>query len=236
SILLKFSGEDSDVTLKGTVCSRPMFFENSVSFFLDVKYLEFKGNKWKVNERTQVSIFFNKYENNLNKISKVLEKSNPKNDLEHTIFLGQGITILGKLNKIEIKDSIKFSWEKYLYNKRIQTKLITNTSKILRTSTPLLSRIRKYITDKAKAIFKKYMNHKYAPFLIGTILGDRSEILPETTDHFTKSGLLHILAISGANMVVIASSIMFISKLIKLSFFKKILIIIVIILSYTYLV
>ncbi len=236
SILLKFSERNLDVTLEGTVCSRPMFFKNSVSFFLDVKYLEFEGNKWKVNERTQVSIFFNKYENNLNKISKVLEKSNPKNDLEHTIFLGQGITVLGKLNKIEIKDSIKFSWEKYLYNKRIQTKLITNTSKILRTSTPLLSRIRKYITDKAKAIFKKYMNHKYAPFLIGTILGDRSEILPETTDHFTKSGLLHILAISGANMVVIASSIMFISKLIKLSFFKKILIIIVIILSYTYLV
>lgn len=216
SILLKFSGEDSDVTLKGTVCSRPMFFKNSMSFFLDVKYLEFEGNKWKVNERTQVTLFYKNHKD--------------------SIFLGQGITVLGKLNKIEIKDSIKFSWEKYLYNKRIQTKLITNTSKILRTSTPLLSRIRKYITDKAKAIFKKYMNHKYAPFLIGTILGDRSEILPETTDHFTKSGLLHILAISGANMVVIASSIMFISKLIKLSFFKKILIIIVIILSYTYLV
>lgn len=216
SILLKFSERNLDVTLEGTVCSRPMFFKNSVSFFLDVKYLEFEGNKWKVNERTQVTLFYKNHKD--------------------SIFLGQGITVLGKLNKIEIKDSIKFSWEKYLYNKRIQTKLITNTSKILRTSTPLLSRIRKHVTDKAKAIFKKYMNHKYAPFLIGTILGDRSEILPETTDHFTKSGLLHILAISGANMVVIASSIMFISKLIKLSFFKKILIIIVIILSYTYLV
>ena len=236
SILLKFSGENSDVTLKGTVCSRPMFFKNSVSFFLDAKYLEFEGNNWKVNERTQITIFFDKYKNNLNENSKILEKSNLKNDLENTIFLGQGITILGKLNKIEIKDSIKFSWEKYLYNKRIQTKFITNTNKILRTSTPLLARIRKYITGKAKAIFKKYVNHEYAPFLIGTILGDRSEILPETTDHFTKSGLLHILAISGANMVVIASSIMFISKLIRLSFFKKILIIIVIILSYTYLV
>ena len=216
SILLKFSERNLDVTLEGTVCSRPMFFKNSVSFFLDVKYLEFEGNKWKVNERTQVTLFYKNHKD--------------------SIFLGQGITVLGKLNKIEIKDSIKFSWEKYLYNKRIQTKLITNTSKILRTSTPLLSRIRKHITDKAKAVFKKYMNHKYAPFLIGTILGDRSEILPETTDHFTKSGLLHILAISGANMVVIASSIMFISKLIRLSFFKKILIIIVIILSYTYLV
>lgn len=224
SILLKFSGEDSDVTLKGTVCSRPMFFKNSVSFFLNAKYLEFEGNNWKVNERTQITLFYKNYKNSAN------------TNYKDSIFLGQGITILGKLNKIEIKDSIKFSWEKYLYNKRIQTKLITNSTKILRTSTPLLSTIRKYITDKAKAIFKKYVNHEYAPFLIGTILGDRSEISPETTDHFTKSGLLHILAISGANMVVIASSIMFISKLIRLSFFKKVLIIIVTILSYTYLV
>ncbi|GAI00180.1 unnamed protein product, partial [marine sediment metagenome] len=80
------------------------------------------------------------------------------------------------------------------------------------------------------------IDSKHSTFLIGAVLGDRSEISPETIEHFTKSGLLHLLAISGQNMVLIASIIIFFYRIFKLSFFKRIFITIIMIVSYTYLV
>lgn len=224
SILLKISEDDKNVNVEGVICSRPHFFKNSVSFFLKVRCLGFDRNKWKVNEITQVTLFYKNYKNSVN------------TNYKDSIFLGQVINTYGRLKKIEGEITKKFTWEKYLYYKKIQTKLIIDSNKILKVSTPLLPKIRKYIVDKAKIVFKRNMDSKHSTFLIGAILGDRTEILPETIDHFTKSGLLHILAISGSNMVILASSIIFLSQFFRFSLIKRVLITMVMIISYTYLV
>jgi competence protein ComEC len=236
SILLKLSEEKSFVRVEGNICSRPNFFKNSVSFSLQVKYIDFNGKRYKVNDRTQITLFNNLNKNLNNDLLDKYKKLNSIDDLKDSISLGNRIVISGRLNKIEIEISKGFSWEKYLYHNKIQTNLVTDASKIEDISIPFLSRIRKYVVYKAKKLFKERMNPKYSAFLIGAVLGDRSEILPETIEHFTKSGLLHLLAISGQNMVLISSTIIFFYRIFTLSFFKRIFITIIMIISYTYLV
>ena len=235
SILLELSEEKSYIKVEGNICSRPHFFKNSVSFFLQVKYIDFNGKRYKLNDRTQITLFHNNKNLN-NDLLDNYKKLNSKDDLKDSIFLGNSIAISGRLNKIEREISKGFSWEKYLYHNKIQTKLVADVSKIEDISIHILSRIRKYVVYKAEKLFKERIDSKHSTFLIGAVLGDRSEISPETIEHFTKSGLLHLLAISGQNMVLIASIIIFFYRIFKLSFFKRIFITIIMIVSYTYLV
>jgi len=63
------------------------------------------------------------------------------------------------------------------------------------------------VKDKFEASIQKSISEPNASFINGILLGSRSEIPQELKDNFSKTGLTHILAISGYNITIIAAMV-----------------------------
>ncbi|MDI6751381.1 MAG: DNA internalization-related competence protein ComEC/Rec2 [bacterium] len=60
------------------------------------------------------------------------------------------------------------------------------------------------IREKAEFIIKETMAVPYSSFLMGVVLGDDSEIPEELKDAFVETGTIHIMVVSGLNLVILA--------------------------------
>ncbi|RPI78694.1 MAG: DNA internalization-related competence protein ComEC/Rec2 [Desulfobacteraceae bacterium] len=69
----------------------------------------------------------------------------------------------------------------------------------------ILEKIRKPIRD----FFKQNLEPQDQALLRALILGEQQEIDPETREHFNKTGLGHILAVSGFNIALVAGLVFF---------------------------
>ncbi len=65
------------------------------------------------------------------------------------------------------------------------------------------------IKQKLKNNLKNTFNEKESGFLTGLLLGDKSEVLDETTKDFKNSSLSHILAISGMHVIYVTFGVKF---------------------------
>ncbi len=63
---------------------------------------------------------------------------------------------------------------------------------------------------KLKLNLKEIFNEEQAGFLIGLVLGDKSEILDDTEEIFRDSSLSHILALSGMHVIYVSFAVKFI--------------------------
>ena len=106
------------------------------------------------------------------------------------------------VNKVEApKYDYQFNYAKYLARKGIlyQGYVYQEVSKSLRSDLSFGERIKKM---RSELLFK--IDHlKIRSSTKGIILADRTEMSKETVANFTKTGLVHILAISGTHMVIL---------------------------------
>ena len=172
-------------------------FPNSseVVFTLDKKL-----NSNEKNKRYEVKIL--KVNDEINHLGLVLSVPKEEKELDFKHFYKAEIY----LNKVKANaQDFGFDYQKYLGRKQIyfqgyapnslqvaEKENLTFSEKIKQKRLEILQNI-----DQAK------LSEKSKEFTKGIILADRTEMDRETVEDFSKSGLVHILAISGSHMAII---------------------------------
>lgn len=103
------------------------------------------------------------------------------------------------------KNDYQFDYSKYLKRKNIyfQAYLPNGYFKSKRNNLNISEKIKQIRWNVLQNIDKMGVSAKSREFLKGIILADRTEMDSETVSDFTKTGLVHILAISGSHIAII---------------------------------
>ena len=121
---------------------------------------------------------------------------------------------------VRAQSKTNFNYKQYLENQNIFA--IINASEKNVTllahdykSSPVL----KYaylVREKLKNMFLEKMPLESGAFLRAILLGDRSELPKKLNESFRNSGTMHILAISGLNVALLAGAFLFLFKLLRI--------------------
>ena len=108
----------------------------------------------------------------------------------------------------------QFDYQKYLARQKIfvQGHIPSEISAILQTELSIADRIKHQRWILLNKIEQSSLQTQNKALLKGIILADRTEIDKEITQNFTRTGLIHILAISGSHMAIIFLLILFFLK------------------------
>ena len=129
------------------------------------------------------------------------------------------------INKVESpKNDFRFDYAKYLARKGIYYQSFA-TDEILETPKKTLTiseKIRQKRLEILNTIDGSKLPKREREFLKGIILADRTEMDAEMVSDFSKSGLVHFLAISGTHLAIIFWLILYLLKPIFPAKFRKI--------------
>lgn len=105
----------------------------------------------------------------------------------------------------DIDNDFQFDYKKYLLRQKIylQAYLPNDILKTKKAEVSFPDKIRQTRLDILNKINQTQLSPKIREFLKGIILSDRTEMDNETVSDFNKTGLVHLLAISGSHMVII---------------------------------
>ena len=172
-------------------------FPNSseVVFTLDKKL-----NSNEKNKRYEVKIL--KVNDEINDLGLVLSVPKEEKELDFKHFYKAEIY----LNKVKANaQDFGFDYQKYLGRKQIYFQgYAPNSFQVAEKENLTLSeKIKQKRLEVLQNIDQAKLSEKSKEFTKGIILADRTEMDRETVEDFSKSGLVHILAISGSHMAII---------------------------------
>ena len=172
-------------------------FPNSseVVFTLDKKL-----NSNEKNKRYEVKIL--KVNDEINHLGLVLSVPKEEKELDFKHFYKAEIY----LNKVKANaQDFGFDYQKYLGRKQIYFQgYAPNSFQVAEKENLTFSeKIRQKRLEVLQNIDQAKLSEKSKEFTKGIILADRTEMDRETVEDFSKSGLVHILAISGSHMAII---------------------------------
>ena len=172
-------------------------FPNSseVVFTLDKKL-----NSNEKNKRYEVKIL--KVNDEINHLGSVLSVPKEEKELDFKHFYKAEIY----LNKVKANaQDFGFDYQKYLGRKQIYFQgYAPNSFQVAEKENLTFSeKIRQKRLEVLQNIDQAKLSEKSKEFTKGIILADRTEMDRETVEDFSKSGLVHILAISGSHMAII---------------------------------
>ena len=181
-------------------------FPNSseVVFTLDKKL-----NSNEKNKRYEVKIL--KVNDEINHLGLVLSVPKEEKELDFKHFYKAEIY----LNKVKANaQDFGFDYQKYLGRKQIYFQgYAPNSFQVAEKENLTLSeKIKQKRLEVLQNIDQAKLSEKSKEFTKGIILADRTEMDRETVEDFSKSGLVHILAISGSHMAIIFWLILLILK------------------------
>jgi len=136
----------------------------------------------------------------------------------------------------EIKNDFQFDYKKYLARQDVyfQAYLPNDILKTGKQSISFEDKIKQKRLDVLNQINQSSLSPKIQEFLKGIILSDRTEMDGETVKDFNQTGLTHLLAISGSHMVIIFWITLLIFSQILPVKFRKVSIILSILLIWTF--
>ena len=162
--------------------------------------LDKKLNSNEKNKRYEVKIL--KVNDEINHLGLVLSVPKEENELDFKHFYKAEIY----LNKVKANaQDFGFDYQKYLGRKQIYFQgYAPNSFQVAEKENLTFSeKIRQKRLEILQNIDQAKLSEKSKEFTKGIILADRTEMDRETVEDFSKSGLVHILAISGSHMAII---------------------------------
>ena len=119
--------------------------------------------------------------------------------------LGDTVTACGKLTPISGKlNPQDFDFSRYYRKQQIEARLSVKFSEAVRVITPSArwswNSIRHTLREQVKDNISQQTSGETQGLALALLLGDRSELRPETRQKFSRSGLVHFLAISGLHI------------------------------------
>jgi len=199
----KFAVEGGrEVFLKGVVVDDPVikkaFYDgNKISFTLDTKGIKCGSGEESVTGLVKTDIYTS-------------GRVRPPN-------AGDELIIGGKLSRPEgLKNPGLFDYSRYLKIKNIYATLSVSENdpvKVLRSgrANPVIGwayRVRHSISGS----IKRYVDKRYSGFLNAILVGERSELDSSITDDFVRTGTVHVIAISGLHIALVAGIFLVIFK------------------------
>jgi competence protein ComEC len=150
---------------------------------------------------------------------------------------GDVLKIKGKLDKpVGQKNFGEFDYELYLARERIFTYLNIwqekDIKKVGEDDSNFLVSFSLSARDKIKEITKQTLPPPYNYLLIGMLLGEKSFIPTDLKEVFAEAGIMHILAVSGLHVGIIAMALLFFLSILRLPKKPKLLILISILIMY----
>lgn len=162
--------------------------------------LDKKLNSNEKNKRYEVKIL--KVNDEINHLGLVLSVPKEEKELDFKHFYKAEIY----LNKVKANaQDFGFDYQKYLDRKQIYFQgYAPNSFQVAEKENLTFSeKIRQKRLEILQNIDQAKLSDKSKEFTKGIILADRTEMDRETVEDFSKSGLVHILAISGSHMAII---------------------------------
>ena len=141
------------------------------------------------------------------------------------------------INRVPKADrDFQFDYARYLSRKDIyfQSYLPNGFTSAPRNDLSFSEKIRQKRLETLNKIDRSKLSKKTREFTKGIILADRTEMDKETVMDFSKSGLMHILAISGSHMAVIFLLILLVLKPVFSAKYKKLKIIVALLLIWAF--
>jgi len=150
---------------------------------------------------------------------------------------GDVLKIKGKLEKpIRQKNFGEFDYELYLAREKIFAYLNIwqekDIQKIGEDNSSFLVSFSLSARDKIKDITKQTLPPPYNYLLVGMLLGEKSFIPADLKEVFAEAGIMHILAVSGLHVGIIAMALLFFLSMLRLPKKPKLLILISILIMY----
>ncbi|MDP3313495.1 ComEC/Rec2 family competence protein [Lutibacter sp.] len=123
-----------------------------------------------------------------------------KNELE----IGSNYNLNAKFNKIpELKNPFGFNYKKYLKNQQIHHQVYTEFSNLIPLnykSEKTLSSVGKFRETIIKKLAKNGFKNNELAVISALLLGEKTTISDELLQDYSKSGAIHILAVSGLHV------------------------------------
>lgn len=138
--------------------------------------------------------------------------------------VGDRIEILGKLSRPSpVKNTGGFDFARYLERQGIgaicrvnhpqAVRVIPNENSWMWT----IARLRESIREEARALFTQNLSKQSKVIALSLLLGDRSQLNKELRDRFAEAGAMHLLAISGLHVGILAGLIALLCRAMNLS-------------------
>lgn len=196
------SGEPRTVTIKGVVADDPVarkafFGKENIGFTLKSESLTEGDYVYHVTGPVKVNIYAGEGENR--------------------IRFGDRIVAQGSLSKPQgLKNPGLFDYLEYLKIKNIYAVFTVNgmgSIELIKSGVawPLQLASHKVRNGIEEAI-RRYVDRRYSGFLNAILVGERSELDSAVTDDFIKTGTVHVIAISGLHVTLIAGIFLLILK------------------------
>ncbi|MBD3289919.1 DNA internalization-related competence protein ComEC/Rec2 [candidate division KSB1 bacterium] len=180
-----FTGIEEDMLIHGYVSNHPVNKDTLLCCELETETIQLIGN------------------DSITTTGKILFKSPSVSD---RLKKGDFITVIGKLKQPPAeRNPGEFDYRKYLKAQGIYGIIsVFDSSKIILSNCTkefpwwdeVLTASRRFLEDKIDSGFEG----QNRALLKGLILGERGEILPEVKEAFGKTGVMHVLAVSGLHV------------------------------------
>lgn len=208
--------EDKKLTIIGTVLDKE-YYSNQEKISLKVEVSQIEREDYNI--KTQGLILVNTY----------------LGDCPYEY--GDVLKIKGRLEKpIGQKNFGEFDYELYLAREKVFTYLNIwqekDIQKIGENDSNFLVSFSLSARDKIKEITKQTLPQPYSYLLIGMLLGEKNFIPPHLKEVFTEAGIMHILAVSGLHVGIIAMALLALLSMLKLPKKFKLFILILILITY----
>lgn len=208
--------EDKKLTIIGTVLDKE-YYSNQEKISLKIEVSQIEREDYNI--KTQGLILVNTY----------------LGDCPYEY--GDVLKIKGRLEKpIGQKNFGEFDYELYLAREKVFTYLNIwqekDIQKIGENDSNFLVSFSLSARDKIKEITKQTLPQPYSYLLIGMLLGEKNFIPPHLKEVFTEAGIMHILAVSGLHVGIIAMALLALLSMLKLPKKFKLFILIVILITY----
>ncbi len=208
--------EDKKLTIIGTVLDKE-YYSNQDKISLKVEVSQIEREDYNI--KTQGLILVNTY----------------LGDCPYEY--GDVLKIKGRLEKpIGQKNFGEFDYELYLAREKVFTYLNIwqekDIQKIGENDSNFLVSFSLSARDKIKEITKQTLPQPYSYLLIGMLLGEKSFIPPHLKEVFAEAGIMHILAVSGLHVGIIAMALLALLSMLNLPKKLKLLTLILILIMY----
>ncbi len=174
--------DSGGITLEGIVTEEPQLAENHFQFRLDVDAVLQDGGSEQISGAVLV-----------------------RAPLTHRVLQGERIRVTGRLISPFVAD--RFSYADYLQRQGITGILSDVAVETIAPPARSLSASLSQIRNTARSAINQSLPEPAAGLLIAVLFGDENGIASPTSDAFSTAGIAHVLAVSGFNMIVVASAV-----------------------------
>jgi competence protein ComEC len=230
---------NEETKLIGVIQDIPSSDSNKIKFRLETEFLIGKTDTNLISGDILVTLKRNN-KTDYNEFLKVQPKEDFSYDYKPELRAGDRVLMYGKLSEpFEERNPGEFNYKKYLTLHDIyKTFTITGYDNIGIINRDNLNFFNQKIIYPARQFASKniddYVGGDEGAFLKGLVTGERQDISKKVKDDFVKTGVMHIIAVSGLNVAYIILSITLILTLFRVPHLPRVIIILFFLVFYCF--